>query len=316
MELDLKEKIGLFCNVPVQNIIAAPDVSTIYEIPLLFKEQKLDAILLACLNLKPKKNRKGLQNWIEMVQKIKFPKKEVNIAIAGKYMELKDSYKSLIEALIHGGISQEAHVNIRYIDVTHPDLWDQLKLVSGILVPGGFGDRGIESKIAVVSYARTHNIPFLGICLGMQCAVIDIARHLAHLKEANSTEFNPHAKHPVIHMLAEQKNIEKLGGTMRLGVYPCKIKKNTMGFTIYKKENISERHRHRYELNNKFRKKLETAGLVISGEYTQKKLSEIIELKTHPWFVAVQFHPELKSRPLEPHPIFKEFIKAALTYGK
>lgn len=316
LELDLKEKIGLFCNVPVQNIIAAPDVPTIYEIPLLFVEQKLDTILLQSLNLKPKKNRRGLGDWREMVQKIKFPKKEVNIAIAGKYMELKDSYKSLIEALIHGGISQEAHVNIRYIDVTHPDIWDQLKLVSGILVPGGFGDRGIESKIAVVSYARVNNIPFLGICLGMQCAVIDIARNLAHLKEANSTEFNPKTKTPVIHMLAEQKNIEKLGGTMRLGVYPCKIKKNTLSCAIYKKGFISERHRHRYELNNKFRKKLEAAGLVISGEYTQKKLSEIIELKNHPWFVAVQFHPELKSRPLNAHPLFKEFVKAALQHGK
>ncbi len=316
IDLNLREKMALFCNVPVDNIIAAPDVSTIYELPLTFVEQRLDQCILNFFKIKSREKKKGsgLNLWRGMVQKIKFPKRVVSIAIAGKYMELKDSYKSLIEALIHGGIANEARVDIRYIDVTHPDLWEQLKSVSGILVPGGFGDRGVEAKISVISYARVNKIPFFGICLGLQCATIEVARNLAGLKGAHSTEFDPDTAYPVIDWIPEQKNIKNLGGTMRLGVYPCKIKPNSKAHQIYRNGLIYERHRHRYEINNKFRKKLEAAGLTISGEYPDKKLAEIIELKDHPWFVGVQFHPELRSRPLNPHPLFREFIAAALKH--
>ncbi len=316
LDLDLREKVALFCNVPVQNIIAAPDVSTIYEVPLTFVDQALDKIVLSTLKLKPKKKTKRWDSWRSMVQKIKFPKNTVQIAIAGKYMELKDSYKSLIEALIHGGIAHETLVQIEYIDVTLPDLWERLKNVSGILVPGGFGDRGIEAKISVVSYARENKIPFLGICLGMQCAVIDYARNVCNLTGAHSTEFNSKTNYPVIDFLPEQKHVKKMGGTMRLGVFPCKIQKNSVAYHAYKQSEIGERHRHRYELNNRYRKILEAQGLQISGEYTPKKLAEIVEIKNHPWFVGVQFHPELKSRPLRPHPLFREFVKAALHYEK
>ena len=210
----------------------------------------------------------------------------------------------------------ETRVTILYLDVSHPDIWDQLKTVSGILVPGGFGDRGIEGKIAVVSYARTHRIPFLGICLGMQCAVIEVARNLCHLKAAHSTEFAPQTLYPVIDLLPEQKKMRKMGGSMRLGVFPCKLKHGSLASGIYGKDVILERHRHRYELNNKFKKRIESAGLRVSGEYTHKKLAEIVELKSHPWFVAVQFHPELQSRPLKPHSLFSKFVGAALIFSK
>ena len=333
LDLSLREKMALFCNVPVKNIIAAPDVSSIYELPLLFVEQGLDQSILSTLGFSKESSResskksskgfsinkkmlKGLEPWRKMVQKIKYPKKRVSIAIAGKYMELKDSYKSLIEALHHGGIAHETHVDIQYIDVTHPDLWDQLKNVSGILVPGGFGDRGIEAKIDVIKYAREQKIPFLGICLGMQCAVIESARNLCGLKGAHSTEFAPRTKYPVVDILLEQKKVKQLGGTMRLGVYPCKIKKGTLAEKIYGKSLIQERHRHRYEFNSKYRKILEKAGLVVSGEYPQKRLPEIVELADHPWFVGVQFHPELKSRPMSVHPLFRDFVGAALQYRK
>lgn len=317
LDLALREKMALFCNVPIHHVIAAPDVSTIYEVPLKFVEEGLDRIILSQLGLDSVARRKKsfLDDWRKMVQKIKFPKKKVTIALAGKYVELKDSYKSLIEALIHGGIAQEAHVDICYLDVSHPCIWDQLKQVSGILVPGGFGDRGVEGKIAVISYARTHKIPFLGICLGMQCAAIEVARNVCYLKGANSTEFNPQTRFPIIDFLPEQKRIKKMGGTMRLGTYPCKLEAGTHAFRAYKRKTIFERHRHRYELNNRFRQKLKSAGLVVSGEYSEKKLGEIIELKDHPWFVAVQFHPELQSRPLNPHPLFKDFVGAAIHYG-
>lgn len=312
LDLSIREKIGLFCNVPTSHIIAAHDASTIYEVPLIFVDQGLDQILLKTLKLKSAKKKTGLEPWRKMVQKIKFPKKDVTIAIAGKYIELKDSYKSLIEALAHGGLANETRVNIKYVDVAHPDVWDQLKSVSGILVPGGFGDRGIEGKIAVVHHARTRKIPFLGICLGMQCAVIELARNLCNMKGAQSTEFDPKTKYPVIDMLKEQRKVERLGGTMRLGVYPCKIKKGTKAHQIYGRSLIHERHRHRYEINNRFRKQIESAGLRVTGEYAPKHLAEIVELKDHPWFVAVQFHPELQSRPLRPHPLFRDFVAASL----
>ncbi len=312
LDLALKEKLALFCNVQASHIIAAPDAPTIYEVPLIFVDQGLDQIIMKYFKFKKPKNKGGLEPWRKMVRKIKFPKKDVSIAIAGKYIELKDSYKSLIEALVHGGLVHETRVNIKYVDVSHPDVWDQLKSVSGILVPGGFGDRGIEGKIAVVHHARTHKIPFLGICLGMQCAVIEAARHLCNMKGAHSTEFDPKTKFPVIDMLADQKKLELMGGTMRLGTYPCKIHAGTKAQEIYGRTLIYERHRHRYELNNKYKKQIEQAGLRISGEYAPKHLAEIVEMKDHPWFVAVQFHPELQSRPLRPHPIFRDFVGAAI----
>jgi CTP synthase len=316
LDLGIREKLGLFCNVPVKHIIAAPDVPTIYEIPLRFVEEGLDTIILRHFGFPLRSAKKdGLVDWRKMVQKIKFPKGKVTIAIAGKYVELKDSYKSLIEALIHGGISHEIHVNIQYLDVSHPDIWDQLKSVSGILVPGGFGDRGVEGKIAVVGFARTHKIPFLGICLGMQCAVIDVARNLCHMKGANSTEFAPRTKFPVIDYLPGQKDIDRMGGTMRLGEYPCSLSEGSKAKASYRTKSVMERHRHRYELNNKFRKRLEGSGLKVTGVYPKAGLAEIVELKDHPWFVAVQFHPELQSRPLHPHPLFRDFVGAAIKYS-
>ena len=317
LELDLREKMALFCNVPVNHIIAAPDVASVYEVPVKFADEGLDHIILKQLGLKSKMKKAGdgYKPWRNMVQKIKFPKRNVSIAIAGKYMELKDSYKSLIDALVHGGIANLTRVEIQYLDVSHPGLWEALSTVSGILIPGGFGDRGVEGKIAVAAYARMRKIPFLGICLGMQCAVIEVARNCCNMKGANSTEFNPNTRFPVIDLLPGQKKINDLGGTMRLGVYPCKLKPNTSAIDAYGKRVIWERHRHRYEFNNRFRKKLEAAGLLISGEYAPAKLPEIVEYMDHPWYVGVQFHPELMSRPLRPHPLFKKFIAASIVYG-
>ena len=317
LELPLKEKIALFCNVPARNIIAAPDAPTIYEVPLTFVDQGLDHIILKSFRLKSRTGGKnGLDSWRRMVQKIKFPKSDVTIAMAGKYTELKDSYKSLIEALAHGGICHEARVNIRYMDTTHPDIWDHLKSVSGILIPGGFGDRGIEGKIAVAGFARKHRIPFLGICLGMQCAVIDVARELAGLKGANSTEFDPRTPAPVIDRMPEQRKVDRLGGTMRLGGYPCRLRPGSRAHQSYRSGSVNERHRHRFELNNRYRERLRNAGLAVTGEYSPKHLAEIVEFRDHPWYVAVQFHPELQSRPLKPHPLFRDFVGAALRHSR
>jgi CTP synthase len=236
----------------------------------------------------------------------------VVIALAGKYIGVKDAYKSVSEALLHGGIANKARVEIRYVDVNSPTLEDELSAVHGILIPGGFGDRGIEGKINAVRIARTHRIPYFGICLGMQVAVIEYARNVANLKRANSTEFDEKTPHPVISLLAEQRKVEKLGGTMRLGSYLCEIKKGSRAAALYNKTQIQERHRHRYEFNNAYRTRLSKAGLNVVGEFKAKKLPEIVEIKNHPFFVGVQFHPEFQSRPLKPHPIFQGFIAAAL----
>ncbi len=240
------------------------------------------------------------------------PAHHVTIAVAGKYVGVKDSYKSISEALLHGGLANKARVEIRYVDVDTPSLEEELSGVQGILIPGGFGDRGIEGKINAVSIARTHKIPFFGICLGMQVAVIEIARNLAGLKNANSTEFNKKTPHPVISLLEEQKGIKNMGGTMRLGVYPCDLKAGSHAYDLYGKKNIMERHRHRYEFNNKYRERLAKVGLRVVGEYKKKNLPEIVEFKAHPYFVGVQFHPEFQSRPLRPHPLFSGFVAAAL----
>jgi len=309
---DLREKISLFCSVPVDNVIEARDVPTIYEVPLAFEREGLDE--LALMQLRQRSHRQGMQEWAAMVEKIKNPRKRVTVALAGKYVELKDAYKSVCEALLHGGIANDARVQIKYLDVESPDLERELADVQGILVPGGFGDRGVEGKIAVVQYARERQVPYLGLCLGMQCAVIEFARNVCHMKHAHSTEFNAKTSHPVIDIMPDQKNVHKKGGTMRLGVYPCKIKPGTLAATLYGKTQIEERHRHRYELNPKYRRNLEGRGLRISGEYVERHLAEIVEIPSHPFFIAVQYHPEFKSRPLRAHPLFKGFIAAALNF--
>lgn len=311
---ELKEKISLFCNVQKEAVIEARDVESIYQIPLVFKAQVLDEIILSHFKLISKSCE--LKDWEKnVVDKAVNPKHKVAIAIVGKYLALQDAYKSIYEALVHAGIYNDARIEIRKIDsedLEKAKAGDIFKGISGILVPGGFGYRGIEGKIKAIKYARENKIPFLGLCLGMQCAVIEFSRDVCGLKEANSTEFKPKARHPVISLLSEQKHIKDLGGTMRLGAYPCRIKKGTLAFKAYGKTNIQERHRHRYEFNNKYKKLLEKSGMTFSGTYQKRSLAEIVEIKKHPYFIAVQFHPEFKSKPDKAHPLFRDFIKAAL----
>lgn len=311
---DIKAKISLFCNVSKNAVIEAKDVTSIYEIPLVFKEQGLDKIILKLFNLKIR--RKDLIDWKKKVINVVLtPKRSVDIAVVGKYMQLQDAYKSIYEALSHGGIANDARVNIKRIDSEDIERHGAEKLLSGVkgvLVPGGFGTRGVEGKTKAIHFARENKLPFFGICLGMQCAVIEFARNVLGLNDANSTEFNKETKNPVICLLEEQQKIKDLGGTMRLGAYPCKIKKNSLAFNLYANSIIHERHRHRYELNNKYRAALEEKGLIVSGVYPKFDLAEIIELKGHPFFIAVQFHPEFQSKPDSAHPIFREFVKASL----
>jgi CTP synthase len=310
---DLKEKIALFCNVESRAVIEEKDVGTsIYEVPLLLQAQKLDDLILEYLHMSAGKH--DLKAWEAMVYNCRYPKSTVTIAVAGKYTELKDAYKSIWEALKHGGFPYATGVDIEYLDVEKDNLEDELSKVDGILVPGGFGDRGVEGKINVIRYAREQKIPFFGICLGMQCAVIEFARNVCGWKDAHSSEFSPKTKHPVIDLLPEQKKISQKGGTMRLGVYPCHLENETFSRKAYKKERIMERHRHRYEFNNAYRRQLVNKGLSIGGENREKKLVEIVELKDHPWFVGVQFHPEFQSRPIRPHPLFRDFVAAALKF--
>jgi len=309
----VKEKISLFCNVKKEAVIESPDMKSIYQIPPFFKEQILDEIILSHFKLICKSS--DLKEWErDVVSKLLNPKNKVSIAVVGKYIELQDAYKSIYEALIHAGIYNDTKVEIIKIDsecLEKSDIGEIMRGISGILVPGGFGYRGIEGKIKAIKYARLNKIPFFGICLGMQCAVIEFARHACNLKDANSTEFKK-TKYPVISLLEEQEKVKDLGGTMRLGAYPCKIKKNTLASKVYGKALIQERHRHRYEFNNKYRKVFEKKGMIFSGIYPKKDLVEIIELKGHPYFIAVQFHPEFKSKPDNAHPLFREFIKASL----
>lgn len=315
---ELKEKISLFCNVQKEAVIEAKDVESIYQIPLVFKEQILDEIILSHFKLICKFT--DLKEWRKnVVERIVNPKNKVTIAVIGKYIGLQDAYKSIYEALVHAGIYNDAKVEVKKIDSEtlekeRPE--KILKDISGILIPGGFGYRGIEGKIKAIKFARENKIPFLGLCMGMQCAVIEFARDVCGLKNANSTEFIKETKYPVISLLEEQKKIKDLGGTMRLGAYPCKIKKDTIAFKAYGNSLIQERHRHRYEFNNKYRKLLEKKGMIFSGVYPKKNLVEIIELKNHPFFVAVQFHPEFRSKPDKAHPLFREFIKSALKIKK
>ncbi len=288
-------------------------MASIYQVPLVFKGQILDEIILSHFGLISKPS--DLKDWEKnVVERLFAPKKTVQVAVVGKYIGLQDAYKSIYEAITHAGISNQVKVEVRKIDSEDVEKLGPEKLLKGmdaVLVPGGFGGRGIEGKIKAIGFARKNKIPFLGLCLGMQCVVVDFARHVCGLKDANSTEFKPKTRHPVISLLSEQKNIKDLGGTMRLGSYPCKIMPNTLAAKVYRSHQISERHRHRYEFNNEYRKKLESKGLVFSGIYQEKNLVEIVELKGHPYFIAVQFHPEFKSKPDAAHPLFDHLIRAA-----
>lgn len=320
---EMKRKIAIHCNTDIDAVISAIDLETVYEVPLQYKAENLDRVIEEKLSLDIREP--DLSIWSDVVSKIKNPEKETRIAIVGKYVGLKDAYKSLAEALSHGGIANNAKVILQWVDAEEIENKGSEKLLSdvdGILVPGGFGGRGIEGKIEAVKYARLKKVPYFGICLGMQCAVIEISRNLCNLS-ANSLEFDPCTEHPVIYLMESwynhrTGNIEKRslesqkGGTMRLGAYPCELNPYTKAFEAYGKKEISERHRHRYELNNAYRESLSQCGLVISGISPDGELVEIIELKDHPWFLGCQFHPEFKSRPTEPHPLFRAFIEASL----
>jgi CTP synthase len=308
-----KSKIALFCDVEEEAVVAARDVDTIYEVPLAFHEQGLDESIVKMLGLPPRPADLG--RWEEIVRRVKAPRSRVRIGVIGKYIEIKDAYKSLYEALTHGGIAHEAAVDLAWVDAERLEregVAGHVAGLDGILVPGGFGDRGIEGKIQAIRYAREHKVPYFGICLGMQCAVIEYARHVCGLDGANSTEFNPTPAHNVIDLLPEQRNITDKGGTMRLGLYPVMLAEGSGASRAYGQGVIQERHRHRYEVNNDYLPALEKNGLRISGIWAEKQLVEIIELTDHPWFVAGQFHPEFLSKPWAPHPLFAAFIRAAL----
>lgn len=325
---EIKAKIALFCNVTVDEVITAKDVECIYEVPLVFHRERLDQKIVEKLNIWTRAPH--LDNWERIVKRLNDPKSSVTIAIVGKYVDLTESYKSLNEALRHGGIPNDCRVNLEFVDsekIHENNCREIVGDADGILVPGGFGSRGIEGKICTAKYAREEKIPYFGICLGMQIAVIEFARNLVGLKNAHSQEFDKNTPFPVIYLMTEwyddktgtlQKRdiTSDKGGTMRLGAYPCDIKKDSLAHTAYGISSISERHRHRYEFNNAFKEKLEEKGLVISGTSPDGELVEMVEVKDHPWFLGCQFHPEFKSRPMNPHPLFREFIRASLTYAK
>ncbi|HWY37305.1 MAG TPA: CTP synthase, partial [Bacteroidia bacterium] len=317
---DIRRKIALFCNVAPEAVIEACDASTIYEVPLLMEKEKLDLIVMKKLGLEPAEAPLEMSGWKDFIHKLKHPKKEVSIGLIGKYVELKDSYKSIAEAFIHAGVVNDCKVKVDWIHsetLTEESIDEKLKNLKGILVAPGFGSRGIEGKILAIKYAREHHIPFLGVCLGMQCAVIEFARNVLGLKDAHSREMNPATSSPVIDMMEAQKDISHMGGTMRLGSYPCHLEEGSLARSIYGKENIRERHRHRYEFNNEYKKQFSEAGMLLSGINPNAGLVEIIELakngKTdHPFFIGVQFHPEYKSTVEKPHPLFTSFVKAAI----
>ena len=310
---EIKEKLSLFCNVKKENVIANLTADNLYAVPLMLENQGLAKQV--CKHLKLSNIEPHNEKWDEMIGNIRKVKDgEVTIGIVGKYVRLEDSYLSVTESLHHAGFANNVKVNVEYIDcetITRENAKSLLGKLDGIVVPGGFGNRGIEGKINTVEYARTNNIPFLGICLGMQMAVVEYARNVLGLKDANSEEFDEKCKNQVIHIMDDQKTVDKKGGTMRLGKYPCVIKKDSLAYELYKSENISERHRHRFEYNNKYRTELENAGLKVSGMSPDESLVEMVEIENHPFFIAGQFHPELKSRPNRPAPLFVGLIKAA-----
>jgi CTP synthase len=310
---EMRKKIGLFCNVPVEAVIEELDVrDSIYEVPGELERLGLGKLLLETLRLE-KPSPKPLR-FDEYVSRLRGAERAVTIGVAGKYVQLKDAYKSIWDALLHAGAANDARVLIKYVDVQQDTLREELARVDGVLVPGGFGDRGIEGKIETVQYARENGVPYFGLCLGLQMAVIEFARNVCRLAGANSTEMDKDTPYPVIDKLEEQRSIEALGGTMRLGAYPCRLKEGSLAHQAYGDLHISERHRHRYELNDAYRDALQDGGMVISGEYEEHQLAEIVEIPDHPWFLATQFHPEFKSRPLKPHPLFRDFVAAALAY--
>lgn len=316
MEEGIKEKIALFCNVPSAHVMQNLDVETLYEAPLAMEKEHLADVACECLHLE---NRvPDLTEWETMVQALKNPVKEVKVALVGKYTALHDAYISVVESLKHGAVAHNAKVEIKWIpseDLNKDNVDEILGDVTGILVPGGFGDRGIDGKILAIKYAREHKIPFLGLCLGMQLSLVEFARDVIGFKDAHSAELDPATTHPVIHLMPEQDGVEDLGGTLRLGSYPCVLAENSKAYELYGKKIVHERHRHRYEVNNYYRDDFVKAGMKLSGLSPDGRIVEMIELPDHPWFVATQAHPEFKSRPNRPHPLFKGFIGAALECG-
>ena len=311
----LKDKISLFCNVPAAHVLQNLDVEYLYEAPLAMERERLAQAACECLGLPcPEPDLSG---WEAMVDALRHPVSEVTIALVGKYIQLHDAYISVVEALKHGGIASRCVVHIRWVDsetVTDENAATLLSGADGVLVPGGFGDRGIEGKISAIRYAREHGVPFLGLCLGMQMAVVEFARHVLGWPDAHSTELNPDTTHPMVHLMPDQNGVTDIGGTLRLGSYPCVLDKTTKAYALYGEEVIQERHRHRYEINNAYRKALQDAGLTLSGLSPDGRIVEMIELKSHPFFLATQAHPELKSRPNRPHPLFRGFVAAALEH--
>ncbi|MBW6483146.1 MAG: CTP synthase [Vicingaceae bacterium] len=314
----VKDKVALFCNISPKAVIEAMDADTIYDVPLLMQEEELDKVVLDKLGL-PYGEEPQLIAWKQFLTKLKNPKQTINIGLVGKYTELQDAYKSIAESFIHAGAHIETKVIVDWIhseDINEKNIKKRLQGLDGILVAPGFGERGIEGKISAIKYARENNIPFFGICLGMQCAVIEFGRNVLGLTDAHSTEMYQETPHPVIYLMESQKNVSNKGGTMRLGAYPCVVKKDSNAYLAYHTETISERHRHRYEFNNKYLNEFEKNGMIATGTNPTNNLVEIMELKNHPWFVAVQFHPEYKSTVTNPHPLFLAFIKAAGAYNK
>lgn len=318
LNYEIRKKLALFCNLKIKSVIEAIDADSIYDVPVKMMKEELDKAVLSKFRLSTKTEPR-ISQWKEFIRKLKNPMLEVNIGLIGKYTELPDAYKSIKESIIHAGVSNEVKVNVKYIpsgSITGENLETLFRDLNGVLVAPGFGERGIEGKISAVKYARANHIPFFGICLGMQCAVIEFARNILGWTNSNSTEFNPDTAYPVIDLMEEQKSIINKGGTMRLGVYRCHIKKNTKTYQVYGKQDIKERHRHRYEFNNKFKQPLEEKGLKPVGINPDTRLVEIIELKNHPWFIGTQFHPEYQSTVASPHPLFVHFIDAAIMYSK
>jgi CTP synthase len=314
LDNSIKDKVALFCNITPDAVIEARDASTIYEVPLLMAKENLDKVVLKKLHL-PSEGEADMEQWKNFVAQLKKPVSETTIGLVGKYIELKDSYKSIAESFIHAGAANNCKVNVKWIhseEINEDTVDEMLGNLDGILVAPGFGKRGIEGKILTVEYAREKKVPFLGICLGMQCAVIEFARNVLGLQDANSTEVDEHTKNPVIDLMEDQKNIKDMGGTMRLGAYPCVILKGSKTMDVYGQDAISERHRHRYEFNNKFLANFESHGMIAAGKNPNTDLVEVMELKDHPWFIGVQFHPEYKSTVYHPHPLFVSFVKAAL----
>jgi CTP synthase len=309
----LRSKIALFCNVPKEHVLQNLDVEVLYEAPLAMEEEHLAEVACKCLNLEcPEPD---LAEWRAMIDAWKHPQHEVTVALVGKYIQLHDAYISVVEALKHGGVANRTQVNIKWVDsetVTRENVAEILGDVDGILVPGGFGDRGIDGKIYAIQYARENKVPFLGLCLGMQLSIVEFARDVVGYEDAHSIELNPFTEHPVIHLMPDQNGIEDIGGTLRLGSYPCVLDHSSKSYQLYGAETIHERHRHRYEVNNDYRKVLVDNGLLLAGLSPDNRIVEMIEIPDHPWFIATQAHPELKSRPNRPHPLFKGFIEASL----